>query len=350
MSCITTTNAISEAANAVSWRDSKPNPVTFTLRHYKVVNTCGQLSSGLSLLVEQTGSLASADPCDKIYGLLGLCHADERNHPSLYVDYTEPFEVMRLRITRYFLSNGAQFVLYRSVGCDSEAPSPSWTFNFGATEVDTLDESILADGTCSDDLFSAGYPPCEATQRASSPLISDDSPLLTLSAILLPTICTVSSPLAFTTHGADRSVIQKWTSHLLGWAVEQGILVGVDFLAALASTVSADTFDYLGQTHRISSDAMFPGSGALTASFWDAIKYIKDGVSRIDFPPDLDMRSSAIFTSLVGFATDRAVAIATPTEGLEPLLYLVPGCTEAGDVVAVFRSQKRARRDPYFGW
>lgn len=139
-----------EEANE-SVRNMKPPPfpnviAIFSIRNHFFTRTLGRMNLGR--LIRQTLELDSEDPRDRLYGLLGLCHPDERSHPSLRVDYTESAEHLGLRVSRYLLSHGAPFVLYTSIGCYSVLSSPSWILDLRVRRDITWDSFVEPDGSC----------------------------------------------------------------------------------------------------------------------------------------------------------------------------------------------------------
>ncbi|KAI1624365.1 heterokaryon incompatibility protein-domain-containing protein [Exophiala viscosa] len=318
--CLGYSNEVTRAQHRVPYMASLNPVIIFRIREYIMGRTFDRSKITLDRL---------------IYGLLGLCHADERNHPSLRVDYRESVESLSLRMSRLFLSNGAHFVLYHSVGCCSEASTPSWVIDLCAEKRDDVGSLVLADGTCDDALYNAGHAPDQANPRAFQPLVSRDSHLLTVTAILLPAICSLSTTCPYMDKKTPSSKnVHDWVSDLLTWASDQDMPTSIDIRKALLSTVSADTLSFSGHFYRASLDAVLPGSEILTAALY-CIEYTGPDILTDDYSRRMHRSAFSLMGCLM-FAQGCAVGFPLRSQELVSLLYLVPGCAKPGDVVAIF--------------
>lgn len=338
--CSTERNEAFEAVSDIGLPRFDSVDKIFKTRHFRSGPVSDTSWNHLHTLVYQTIAFDCFDNRDKLYGLLGLCRPDERCHPDLRVDYQEPIENFTLRISHYFLSHDAPFVLYRGVACatGTGAPVASWTINLAMRANDHLSALIGANGTCDDDLFNAGEIPTESIKTTFQPSFFLDiaSPQLIVSAVLLPALSSVSATLSQSMEDPSKSisVLSTWLRDLSSWASEQFSAVENN-ASAILSTITADTFHELGRFYRASRYHSSPQLALINTAFRKWISYI-DGSRVVDTEYAKAAEEAIPLASSLIFAYGRRVANTVTTQGSKSLLFLVPESARPGDVVAVF--------------
>lgn len=338
--CSADRNEVFEAQSGIDLPVFDSVDKIFKTRHFRAGCISDNSWNNLDTLVYQTIAFDCFDNRDKLYGLLGLCRPDERCDPALRVDYNEPFGSFVLRLSLYFLSHGAPFVLYRSVGCHA-AYSPSeasWAINLAMRTNDYLSALIGANGACNDDLFNAGNVPTKAIKTSFQPSFSIDatSQQLIVSAVLLPALNSVSPALSQSMEDPNKSisVLSMWLRNLSTWAFEQFSAIDTNATAILA-TITADTFRELGRFYRASRYAGSTELALIFAAFRKWISYI-NGSRAIDAEYAKAGEEAIPLASSLIYAYGRRVANSVMIQGGESLLFLVPESARPGDVIAVF--------------
>ena len=338
--CSTHRNEVFEAKSKIDLPRFDIVDTIFKTRHFRGGRISDNSWNSLDALVYQTIAFDCFDNRDKLYGLLGLCRPDDRCDPALRVDYNEPFGSFVLRLSLYFLSHGAPFVLYRSVGCHTaySPPEASWVINLAMRTNDDLSALIGANGACNDDLFNAGNVPTKAITTSFQPSFSIDanSQQLIVSAVLLPALSSVSPALSQSMKDPNKStsVLSMWLRDLSTWAFEQFSAIDTN-VTAILTTITADTFHELGRFYRASRYADSTELALIFTAFCKWISYI-DGSRAIDAEYAKAGEEAIPLASGLIFAYGRRVANSVKIQGGESLLFLVPESARPGDVIAVF--------------
>ena len=284
-----------------------------------------------------------SDMRDKVYAILGLCNIKERQHPALRVDYNEKTAHLAQRVTRYLLSQNAFFVLYRSIGCEvvPEVSGPSWVFDLRARTFDVFKDSINTDGTYLKNRFNAGRAIGRAISQTAPANVPISSPILTMEAIVLSSLRSVSPSSALDPEdiGGIGLALRSWVRLLSVWAVEHfpSTVPHFESTSALLPTMTADTICLKTGPTRGSLHTDTKGLASIYSSF-SAFLRAEDGSRALSDErfETIHMESMPCIHAFA-YSSGRSVACSEETKHTgRPLISLVPGNARIGDVLAVF--------------